>query len=125
MIAIYAQGTDRLVSAKSDDGLVEAVQVPMTTLYGDFVLIDLTTGRRMSRAQYEDVNRPIGMGALTGERVPADVWASAVTLMAECDASIRGRGQRLADEALARDLARYDSPAERIAQDMDQPWSNL
>lgn len=125
MIPTYQIDTDKLVSALSNSGLVEASQIPTTTLYGDFVLVDKATGRRMARGEYEDVNRPIGMGTLTGERVPGHIWAEAVALMDECNVALRAREDRLSQEARSRDLARYDTLSERIAQDMDREGSNL
>lgn len=124
MIASYLGETGALISARSDDGLVVATQVPMTTAYGSYVLIEQATGRRMNRGEYEDIERPIGMGTLTGERVPAHIWASAVGLMTECNAAIREREQKLEAAAMERDLARYDSLSEQIAQDMDRAGSN-
>ena len=125
MIPTYLEQYGWLTAAKSDDGLVAATHVPLTTLSGEYSLVDLTTGRQMWRGEYEDPKRPLQMGTATGERVPEHIWAAAVGLMQECDAVLRARQEANAARAHERDLARYNSLSERIAQDMDREDSDL
>lgn len=120
MIATYEADTDRLISAKSDDDLIEATQVPMTNTYGSYRLVDLTTGRPVALGEYEDYSRPMAQGTLTGEKVPAHIWASALELMREADAVIAARVLRIESEALVAQDKRYSATGERLAADMDR-----
>lgn len=77
---MYDNGSVRfVVSAASDDGRI-ALTNGMADTCG---LTDTTTGRHMWHGVYQGAD---GYYSMHGERVPAEVWASACKLMREVTA---------------------------------------
>lgn len=125
MIVLKELRDGYVAKCESDDGLVRAVSVPDTTLSGEFELVEIATGRPFAIGKYLDYSRPISQGTMTNERVPQDVWESAVKLMTEWQDHQRKREEISRGRSLARDTARFESRGEMIAQDMDQEGSDL
>lgn len=110
---------------RSDDGLVIAKVCPTTTLYGSFDLYEVASDRPIYGGYYLDYSRPIGSGTMTDEKIPENVWASAIALMRDWTDHARALEAASEQRALERDLQRYSSIGEQIAQDMDQANSDL
>lgn len=119
MIILTEINNGHVASCKSEDGLVTALACPTTTQYGEFELVD-ADGRHMWRGLYPDAD-----GYYRDNRVPAPIWESAKALMRDWTAHQRAREDAAEQRALERDLARYDSQSEKIAQDMDRKDSDL
>lgn len=123
-MTINGKITDKIIAAESDCGTVSAVQVPATTTYGDYMLVETATGRHMACGEYQDLSRTIQQGTMTGERVPAETWEIACALMAEVDAALLARKVEMDKITAARD-AKFDSITQAwLAADMDRADSN-
>lgn len=117
---IIDQADGAIATAKSDSGRVIATQVPVTSLFGTFILED-DAGRQMSRGAYMALDN--GRLMETDERVPAGLWAEAVQLMREVNAYQVARE----DTAKQRSDAKLEAWASEIPDavlDMDQPDSD-
>lgn len=111
--------TGRISSCRSDDGLVTATNTPDTRLIGSFTLID-AEDRPMWRGEYVDAD-----GICRGRRVPEPIWRSAMQMMSEWSDHQTQIEEAMQRHAMENDIARMSVTHERIAAEMENPYSML
>ena len=84
MIPTYDPQDDRLIAARSDDGLIRAEWLRDGRGQGDFRFTDLKSGRQIGRGFYLDEAGEL----LRDAPVPATIWQATIALMIEIEAEI-------------------------------------